>query len=245
MISEWVAWEWLGNRWPRGEYKRFIAGTLLDIWLIGALAGGLNNFETKNPSAQDVILNPFRTAFALVAPSQTNSLEVKPTPAPKPTLEVGKTSGWIAPLSGKVLNAWQSIEAGCNQQLEDCRHGGIDIMPLSANEPVVAPINGIVVLVGGNPQGDNDMIIDTPDGCKFEVNHLTKIMIKTNEKITQGRALGYPDKIPGWPLHAHFSLACGTGQINEYNFENYADIDPGLKISAFKNVKVGDVITRK
>ena len=94
--------------------------------------------------------------------------------------------GYLWPVDGRISSAfgWRSISVAGNRF-----HGGIDIAAPHGT-PVVAARGGVVVRTGWVGAYGYLVVIEHGDGWETRYAHLSRIDVRTGERVAQGAVIG-------------------------------------------------------
>jgi murein DD-endopeptidase MepM/ murein hydrolase activator NlpD len=108
------------------------------------------------------------------------SIDGKSTP-----VDASMKGKFLPPVSGKVMAGFGEVDSKGQASL----HNGIDVGS-ALGIPVVSPYQGIVTLVGEDPQLGRMIKLDFGDGWTGIVGNLGDISVKTGQRVQAGQPLG-------------------------------------------------------
>lgn len=97
------------------------------------------------------------------------------------------TGDWTLPAKGRFSTPFGVRRFRNGKQVG--RHSGLDIAAPTGT-PVVAPAAGTVALAGGFKKHGNTVVLDHGQGVTSIYIHLSKIEVKTGQKVARGARLG-------------------------------------------------------
>ena len=159
-------------------------------------------------------------------------------------------SEWHLPL---IAGEWRISRGPCNSVAPfrySCDYYenscAVDFMPISGsmqNVPVLAPQDGWVFFSGERKDAGTSLMLEHPDGRVSSFMHLARIVVASNEFVTQGQVVGYAGKTGNSNKpHLHFHVQPNAVQRECLDLKGLDEIDYEQMRAISKNLRWADLI---